>query len=115
MFLDSDDYLYPLLDEFMQELDGTDIVYYGLIQNNGTKLMPNKNNIQQLCGTVKAIKKEFIGKVRYPLKNFAEDYFFNMDLLGKHPSKKFTGIYLLHYNHPRKGSLFDLGTKKGDD
>jgi len=36
MFLDSDDYLYPELDRFINELTGEDIVYYGLVQKSKT-------------------------------------------------------------------------------
>lgn len=112
MFLDSDDYLYDRLDQFINELTGEDIVYYGLIENDGTKIIPTMFNNEVVCGTVKAIKREFIGDTRYPDMNFAEDWHFNKLLLEKNPTLKFTNIYLLHYNHPRKNSLFDLGARK---
>lgn len=112
MFLDSDDYLYPYLDRFMNELTGEDIVYYGLITNNGTKIMPKPTNIINLCGTVKAVRRKFIGESRFADTNFAEDWHFNKSLLDKNPAKKFTDIYLLHYNSPRKNSLFDLAIRK---
>ena len=112
IFLDSDDYFYPKLEEFMTYLDGTDMVFYGLIENDGVTIMPTPDNIVCICGTVKAIRREFIGDCRFPDLNFAEDWHFNKALLDKNPTKKFTNMYLLHYNHPREGSLFDLGTRK---
>lgn len=114
MFLDSDDYLYPKLDDYIKELTGEDMIWYGLIENDGTKIMPKPLTIESICGTVKSIKRDFIKNTRYPNINFAEDWVFNRDLLKRLPTKKFTDIYLLHYNHPRKGSLFDLGTRKGE-
>lgn len=115
MFVDSDDYLYPVLNEFILELTGEDIVYYGLIENDNTHLIPTPSNIENLCGTVKAIKNTLINNTRYPHINFAEDWYFNKELLNKNPTKKFTNIYLLHYNHPRKNSLFDLGANRKEN
>jgi len=112
MFLDSDDYLYPELDRFINELTGEDIVYYGLVQNNNVRIMPKPKTIKRVCGTVKAIKKEFIGDTRFPAANYAEDWVFNKELLDKQPTIKFTDIYLLHYNHPRKNSLTDIEMEK---
>lgn len=112
MFLDSDDYLYPMINEFMKLLHDKDIIYYGLIENDGTRIMPTPQNNSIVCGTVKAIKKSFIGDSRYAEANFAEDWYFNKSLLDKKPTMEFSNIYLLHYNHPREGSLFDIATNK---
>ena len=116
MFLDSDDYLYPEFNKFYEYLHDKDIIYYGLRENNGVSLMLNENNNKVICGTVKAIRKDFIGDTRYPETYYAEDYHFNKMLLDKNPTMEFTNLYVLHYNHPRKGSLFDIGNKakRGD-
>ena len=114
MFLDSDDYIYTKrFDKVSNMLNGEDIVYYGLETNNGHILMPKKSNRNELCGTVKIIKRDFIKEARYPDKRFAEDYFFNQDLLKKLPRVKYSDIVLVHYNSPRENSLFDIyGRKK---
>lgn len=112
IFIDSDDYFYTdKLLEFINLLDGSDIIYYGLIENDGVKLLPTKTNNHILCGTLKAVRREFIGDSRYAEANFAEDWVFNDNLLKKNPTMKFTDLYVLHYNHPREGSLFDIAKK----
>lgn len=114
MFLDSDDYI--ITDNFekvFNMLDSSDIIYYGLETNNKSILMPRSSNKEQLCGTVKIIRRDFIGNTRYPDMRFAEDYYFNMYLLNKCPRVKYTNIVLVHYNSPRENSLFDIyGRKK---
>lgn len=114
MFLDSDDYIYTEeFNKIMNMLTGEDIIYYGLRNNQNRVLMPNTRNNKSLCGTVKIIKRKFIGDTRYPNMNFAEDYYFNIDLLNKSPRVKYTNIVLVHYNSPRENSLFDIyGRKK---
>lgn len=115
MFLDSDDYLYTEeFDKVFNMLNNRDIIYYGLRTNNNHTLMPTPRNKVSLCGTVKIIKRRFIGNTRYPDKRFAEDYDFNLELLKKQPSVKYSNVVLLHYNSPRENSLFDIyGRKKG--
>ena len=116
MFLDSDDYIYTdRFDKVFNELTGEDIVYYGLENNNGHILMPKPSNKKQLCGTVKMIRRDFIKDTRYPDMRFAEDYFFNSDLLKRLPKVKYTNIVLVHYNSPREGSLFDIGKRSGNN
>lgn len=116
LFLDSDDFLYDKLDEFLSHLNNNiDIVYYALRENDGVVLTPTKYNCGVLCGTVKAIKRSFLGDSRYPHVNFAEDYILNQELLAKNPTQDFTNIILLHYNHPREGSLFDIAYKKNQN
>lgn len=114
MFLDSDDYIYTdRFEKVFNELTGVDIVYYGLENNKGNKIMPTYTNRKTICGTVKMIRRDFIKDTRFPNKNFAEDYDFNIALLNKKPTVRYTNVVLVHYNSPRENSLFDLyGRKK---
>lgn len=112
--IDSDDYFYP--NQFNKivdrELDGTDMIYYDLEDNNGRILEVNKSNRHLRCGAVKFIRREFIGETRCPEIRTAEDKFFNDELLLKNPTEKYTKRVAYHYNYPRKDSLTDL-TKRG--
>lgn len=113
--MDSDDYMYPnafneLVDYY---LDGTDMVYYDLEINNGRILPTTKENRRGRCGTVKFIRRDFIGDTRCPEIRTAEDKYFNDALLAKRPTEKFTNKVLIHYNYPREGSLYNL-TMKGE-
>lgn len=112
--IDSDDYFYPgqfnkIVDN---DLDGTDMVYYNLEDNNGRILEVNQRNRQGRCGAVKFIRREFIGNTRCPEIRTAEDRAFNDELLLKYPTEKFTKRVIYHYNYPRENSLTDL-TKRG--
>jgi len=113
--MDSDDYMYGKVfnDIVDNELDGTDMIYYDLEINSGMILPTTKQNRRGRCGTVKFIRREFIGDTRCPEIRTAEDKYFNDALLDKNPTEKFTSKVLIHYNYPREGSLYNL-TVKGE-
>jgi glycosyltransferase involved in cell wall biosynthesis len=112
--IDSDDYFYTnqfnkIVDK---ELDGTDMIYYNLEDNNGRILEVHQGNRKGRCGAVKFIRRAFIGNTRCPEIRTAEDKYFNDELLDKYPTEKFTNRIVYHYNYPRENSLTDL-TKRG--
>lgn len=108
VLLGSDDQLLPDFNKVVEELDGTDIVYFDLITNDKTILHLDEYSKWGLCGSVKCIKKEFIGETRCPEVRAGEDWFFFRELMKKEPrTEKYTGIVGKHYNYPRPGSLHD--------
>lgn len=113
VLLGSDDYFYTdKFEQALKELDGTDLIYFNLQVNNGDvwRLTPENKSI--LCGSVKFMRKEFIGDTRCNIeKRVAEDDEFYQELLKKKPTEKFTNITAKHYNFPRKGSLVNTGGK----
>lgn len=89
-----------------EQLDGTDLVYFDLVINSGDVWRVTPETKEQLCGSVKFMRREFIGDTREPEeKKAGEDYYFYQALLAKNPTEKFTGIVAKHYNFPREGSL----------
>ena len=112
VLLGSDDYFYK--DEFnkaINELDGTDLVYFDLIDNNGYRFVINEKSKNTYCGSVKFMRREFIGETRCPEIRAREDYYFYNELLKKNPTEKFTNLAVKHYNFPREGSLINLASK----
>lgn len=107
MVLDSDDYLYAdAFNAALEELDGTDIVYYDLESNSGEVWPLVEESKRYYCGATKFIRRKFIGGTRFPRDvRVTEDRSFNEELLKKNPTEKFTHLLVLHYNHPRVGSL----------
>lgn len=107
VLLGSDDYLLlDFFDKVFYELDGTDLVYFNLCTNDGTIFEVNENTKHGYCGSVKCMRREFIGNTRNkPELRAGEDYHFYKELLSKNPTEKFTNIIAKHYNYPRKGSL----------
>lgn len=109
VLLGSDDYFYT--DEFlkaMEQLDGTDLVYFDLKVNDGSILKLTEESKRNLCGSTKFMRKEFVGDTRNPDIRQAEDWFFYDELLKKNPTERFTNLLVKHYNYPRKGSLTDI-------
>lgn len=107
VMLDADDDFYPnpFLD-CLDKLDGTDLVYFNLITNDGTiyDVTPNSKDIY--CGQTKFMRSAFVGDTRYDEEApVAEDVSFWYELKAKNPTEKFTGIVVKHYNSPREGSL----------
>ena len=113
VLLGSDDYFYS--EEFercINELDGTDLIYFDVQVNNGDVWELNQNVKCELCGSYKFMRREFIGNTRCPEnKKSGEDKPFFEELLSKNPTEKYTHIVLKHYNHPRENSLTDLVRK----
>lgn len=105
--LDSDDWVYK--NEFkkaMKMLDGVDMLYYHLRINNNNIWRVNRKTKKTFVGTTKFIRREFIGDTRYREdKRYAEDWFFYQELVKKKPTEKFSNLVIIHYNHPRDGSL----------
>lgn len=111
--LGSDDYFYT--EEFekaLEELDGTDLVYFNLQVNDGTIYKLNEENKFYYCGSTKFMRRAFVGTTRCPEIRVAEDKYFYDELIAKNPTEKFTDITLKHYNFPRKGSLIDVEVQK---
>lgn len=108
MRLDSDDYLYT--DNFiksLKHLDGTDIVYYNLKNNEGRLYVGSPVNARKNhSGALKYVRREFLGEIRNneDLK-FQEDRDLFNRLVEKNPTEKSTGIVVTHYNFPRVNSL----------
>lgn len=107
--IDSDDYFYTgQFNHMLEELDGTDMIYYNLEDNTGRILEVTPRNRHARCGAVKFIRRAFIGNTRCPEIRWAEDKAFNDKLLAKYPTEKFTERIVYHYNYPRENSLTDL-------
>ena len=109
VLLGSDDYFYT--DEFlkaMEQLDGTDLVYFDLKVNDGSIFKLTEESKRNLCGSTKFMRKEFVGDTRNPDIRQGEDWFFYEELLKKNPTERFTNLIVKHYNFPRKGSLTDI-------
>ena len=107
--LGSDDYFYTeQFEQAMEELDGTDLVYFNLRTNNGDVWELCPANKRELCGSTKFMKRSFLGDSRCPDKRMAEDLDLYNELLKKNPTEKFTNITVKHYNFPREGSLSNI-------
>lgn len=107
VLLGSDDYFVTdKLIEAMEELDGTDLVYFNLQINDGTIWEINeKSSRDPFVGSVKFMRRAFIGDTRCPKIRATEDYYFYQDLLKKSPTEKYLNYVVKHYNYPRTGSL----------
>jgi glycosyltransferase involved in cell wall biosynthesis len=113
VLLGSDDYF--ITEEFnraLNKLDGTDLIYFNLQINNGDIFELTEETKRKYCGSVKFMRREFIGNTRCPEdKKAGEDWYFYEELLKKNPTEKFTGITLKRYNFPRINSLSYLAVK----
>lgn len=114
VLLGSDDDFTADFSKAIDELDGTDLVYFDLVVNSGDVWRVTPETKEKFCGSVKFMRRKFIGDTREPEeKKAGEDYYFYQELLKKNPTEKFTGIIAKHYNFPREGSLSDR-RKRGE-
>lgn len=108
VLLGSDDYFYT--EQFLEVteyLNGADIVYFDLLQNDGARWEVTPESARKVfCGSVKFMRREFIKGIRNreDLKD-SEDWYFFQEILKRKPIETTTGIIAKHYNFPRKGSL----------
>ena len=105
VLLGSDDYFTDKFEECLKELDGTDLIYFNLEDNEGNIWEINKQSKEMYVGSVKFMRREFIGETRCPEIRAAEDYYFYQELIKKKPTEKFTNKVIKHYNYPREHSL----------
>lgn len=112
--LGSDDFFYPdNLEKAMSYLDGeTDMIYFNLRSNDGHEWIVNEESKKGLVGSVKFIKREFLGNTRCPDARAGEDWDFTNKLYAKNPSEKYTNLVVKHYNYPRIGSLSNPNMKR---
>lgn len=111
VLLGSDDYFTEEFEKSLNELDGTDLIYFNLKDNTGKIWEVNQKSKNILVGSVKFMRREFIGDTRCPEIRAVEDYYFYQELMEKKPTEKFINKVAKHYNFPRKGSLTYLASK----
>lgn len=112
--LGSDDYFYSetferVMDSF---LNGEDLCFYKLETNDCEIITPTPQNHEKYCGSLKFMRREFIGDTRNDeTKKAGEDYYFMLELMGKMPTETYCNEVVKHYNYPREGSLSDKRNK----
>lgn len=111
VLLGSDDYFTSNFESAINELDGTDMIYFNLIDNTGTIWEITPKNKNSYVGSVKFMRREFIGDTRCPEKRALEDVSFHEQLMAKKPTEKYLNKIIKHYNFPRENSLTDLVLK----
>jgi len=105
MFFDSDDIIIEEnFNKVLEMLDGSDIVYYDIKQNDDVilHLTPETKGIYP--GAVKFIKKTYINQFEYPIVRSYEDVYFNGELNSKPHTERFTNLIVVNYNFPREDS-----------
>jgi len=107
-----DDFYTEEFERVMDEMDGTDLIYFDLRVNDGKIFHLSPETKRTFCGSVKLVRREFAGDIRNPEDVRAgEDWFFFKQLMAKNPTEKYTNIVAKHYNWPREGSLTATGGK----
>lgn len=112
VILSSDDYFHPEMRDVIEELDGSDMVFFNLTYNvKSRSRRPNQRNYRKWAGSCKLVRREFMDNVRASEAVVNEDKELYEKLLRKNPTVVFTDIFGKHYNTPREGSLTDLKQK----
>lgn len=110
-FLDGDDWLYTNeYNRAMGYIQGEDAIYIDLMINDGTVFRLNKDSRRGFCApTTRFVRRKFAEGCRFKEdeKN-AGDWYYNEEILARNPISVYTGICAYHYNHPRRGSIYDL-------
>ena len=105
MFFDSDDTIIPEnFNKALDMLDGSDIVYYDLKQNDGVVLHLTPDTKWNYPGTDKFIKKSYINQFEYPTRRSYEDVHFNWELHSRAHTERYTNLIIINYNFPRADS-----------
>lgn len=98
-----EDALIKAIDEWF---DGTDLIYFDMIDNRNDLRHLSPTTKYQHTGSVKFMRRAFIDKTRNPInyRRSEDNIFFDL-LMAKHPTEKYTNMVIKHYNYPREGSL----------
>lgn len=109
VWLGSDDtFIKGELERAIPELDGTDLVFFDLIDNNQHIRHLDNNTKYRYVGSVKFMRREFItqNSLRVPEnRRRAEDTKFTKDMLALHHTEKYLNRVVKFYNFPREGSI----------
>lgn len=105
VLLGSDDYFTEEFEESLKELDGTDLIYFNLEDNEGNIWKIDNVSKNTYVGSVKFMRRDFIGDTRCPEIRATEDLYFYQELMKKKPTEKYLDVALKHYNYPRENSL----------
>ena len=115
VLLSSDDYFIDDFTNILPLMDGeNDLIYFDLQVNDGSIWRVDEESKKLYVGSVKFIRREFLGDTRNPDKKWHEDVDFTSQLMAKNPKEVFTGIVVKHYNFPREGSLTWQATHGGN-
>lgn len=105
MFFDCDDTINgDNFNKAIEMLDGSDLVYFDLLQNDGARLFLSPATKGIYPGSVKFMKKSYIDKFDYPQDKRYEDVKFNGMLNSIEHSEKYTNLVVVNYNYPRYDS-----------
>lgn len=105
MFFDSDDTIIEEnFNKAIEMLDGSDIVYYDLIQNDGVVLHLTPETKGIYPGADKFIKRTYINRFEYPTMREYEDVYFNSEIHSVPHSDRYTNLIVVKYNFPREDS-----------
>lgn len=111
VLLGSDDYFTDNFEQSLNELKDVDLLYFNLEDNDGNVWKIDNQSKNVYVGSVKFMRREFIGNTRCPEIRATEDLYFYNELMKKNPKEKFLDVVLKHYNYPRKGSLTYLSQR----
>lgn len=112
VILSSDDYFHPEMEEVINQIDGSDFVFFNLTYNISSRVrVPTEKNYKKWAGSCKLVRREFMQYTRARNKRVNEDLELYKLLLNIPHTTQFTGIFGKHYNTPRLGSLTDLKQK----
>ena len=103
--VDADDKVRPEMNQVLDQITGQDIIYYNMVDNDGTVRRCNQGNKRLLVANFHIYKTSLIGDTRTIETNWGEDAHFLHALLAKNPTELFTDINAYSYNYPRADSL----------
>ena len=112
VILSSDDYFHPEMRDIIENIDGSDMVFFNLTYNiKGRTRRPTPRNYRRWAGSCKLVRRSFMEGVRAGNVLVNEDKELYDRLVQRPHTAQFTDIFGKHYNTPRIGSLTDRKQK----
>ena len=106
--IDSDDGFRPEFVEVLDKLDGSQICYFNMVNNDGSVRVLSKRTRLITVACSHLFLRDFVRNVRTENVRWGEDGRFMRKLVAKNPTELYTNINAYNYNYPRSGSLTDL-------
>jgi len=103
--IDSDDTIRPEMSQVLDQIAGQDIIYYNMVDNDGSVRRCTPQNRHLLPANFHIYKNSLIGDSRTIETNWGEDRHLLDQLLAKKPTELFTDVNAYNYNYPRADSL----------
>lgn len=110
--IDSDDFFTDEISDVIERINGEDIIYFNMVDNDGSVRRLNFNTRMITVACCHIFRRDFIKGIKTIETNWGEDRYLMKRAIQMAPRELYTNLNAYRYNYPRAGSLTDMKKKR---